>query len=251
MATHADVANRFAQYITPKPNPRDLRGSRMHARFTWTGDKGHLPGVLNSPPSPTSTPYTHLFSHVAFGESYATVIARLVRNNHTESYELWLSERRYSVSTDRHRSLYRSAFVRQCSALGIHPHIYLFTSSAAPRNDISRVAPTLTNTSSVMYAAARRGFHTATRVTALTNQRAAIDVTLRHMTEGIPVQWTAAYAEEIETLRMHRRTIETMLASPETIKAAALGWLALNDIDPPPQHTPAARAHYCSTQPQP
>lgn len=238
MASHADVANRFAQYITPKPNSRDLKGSRMHARFSWTGDRGNLPGVLNSPlNTPLNSPHTHLFSHVAFGESYATVIARLVRNNHTENYELWLSERRYSVSTDRHRSLYRSAFVRQCSALGIHPYVYLFTSSAAPRNDISRVAPTLAQTSSVMYTVARRGFHTATRVTALINQRAAIDVTLRHMTEGVPVQWTSAYAEEIDTLHTHRRTIETMLASPETIKAAALGWLALNDIDPPPQRT--------------
>lgn len=220
MASHADVAQRFAQYLTVPPDvfpksQRNLRGSRMAATFCrmWTT--------------------TNNFVHFAYGESYDTIIARIVLNTHTQAPELWLSERRYSQSTDRHRAMYRAAYVRHCSSLNILPRVYMFTSPHTNRNDPSRLVVASNQVASGMYSAARRGAHTATRELVLTNTRASIDVALRHMTEGISDEHIEPHAESIAMLQAQRRTIETMLASPETIKAAALGWLALNDIAPP------------------
>lgn len=229
MATHADVAQRFAQYLTVPPavfpkNSRALRGSRMHTSCTFP------------PSSDLSLPGNKLFQAVAYGFSYDTCIARLVLNVHTQAPELWLSERRYSQSTDRHRGMYRAAYIRHCSSLNIKPSVFMFTQdSPQNRHDPGRGKTAIMQFATYMTHAARRGAHTATRELFLTNARATINVALRHMTQDIPESITAQqpHAEVIATLTGYLSTIETMLASPETIKAAALGWLALNDIAPP------------------
>lgn len=229
MATHADVAQRFAQYLTVPPavfpkNSRALRGSRMHTSCTFP------------PSSDLSLPGNRLFQPIAYGFSYDTCIARLVLNVHTQAPELWLSERRYSQSTDRHRGMYRAAYIRHCRSLDIHPSVFMFTQdSPQNRHDPGRGKTAIMQFATYMTHAARRGAHTATRELFLTNARATINVALRHMTQDVPESITShhTHAEVIATLTQYLGTIETMLASPETIKAAALGWLALNDIAPP------------------
>lgn len=56
-----------------------------------------------------------VFTCVAEGSSYATVVARLVVNHHTQLSELWVTPVRYSDSTQRHIRKYIDGFVQQFS----------------------------------------------------------------------------------------------------------------------------------------
>jgi hypothetical protein len=50
------------------------------------------------------------FYPLQLGISYRTVVARIMRNSHTKRNELWITPRRYSSSTERHKNYLLSGF---------------------------------------------------------------------------------------------------------------------------------------------
>jgi hypothetical protein len=81
-----------------------------------------------------------------------------------------------------------------------------------------------------MIQAAHRGVHTATRLMALRNIVSHTANAIRHMTVDIPAD--CIDATMVQEFEGYIAMAETMMQTPESIKAAAQGWLALNDITP-------------------
>lgn len=67
----------------------------------------------------------NLFYRVSDGISYQTIVARIMRNVHTKTNELWITPRAYSSSTQRHKAYFASGFAKshgiRCTAPDTNP----------------------------------------------------------------------------------------------------------------------------------
>lgn len=221
MTTHADVARRFGQLVPIDgaiPPYRSLKASRMRVD----------PNTLYS----ISLATQNNFALVAQGYSYDTCVALLMLNKHTKGTELWLHNDGFSQSTRTHKDLYRSAYINQCRALGIEPRIYSAnTGSTITHNQ--RHMPHVHayihgRVEHFMKQAAHKGLHTETRVMALRNIMIHTATAIRHMTQGIPPELIDNTL--VQEFTHYKLMAETMMQTPDKIKAAAQGWLALNDV---------------------
>lgn len=86
-------------------NLKFSKGSRMFAANHAT-PSAHLDDM-------TAIKATNnLFYRVSDGISYQTIVARIMRNVHTKTNELWVTPRPYSSSTQRHKAYFASGFAK-------------------------------------------------------------------------------------------------------------------------------------------
>jgi len=109
-------------------NLKFSKGSRMHA-VNHTLPSPHMDDMI----AIKST--NNLFYRVSDGISYLTIVARIMRNVHTKSNELWITPRYYSSSTQRHKEYFMTGFRKanpnpSPNSTGLsnpqeHPNIYI------------------------------------------------------------------------------------------------------------------------------
>jgi hypothetical protein len=223
MATHDDVARRFGQFMPidgKLTKHRPLKASRMRVE----------PNAL----FPLSMDPNALFRYTAMGISYDTCVALLVYNQHTSHTEIWLHHNSFSPSTRRHKDMYRSAYISQCRATDTEPRIYhtntgsTFNTNLRHHSHMHRYIHG--RVEHYMIQAAHSGVHTATRLQALRNIVNYTSTAIRHMTVDLPAD--CIDTTMVQEFAGYITMAETMMQTPESIKAAAQGWLALNDITP-------------------
>lgn len=210
MATHADIANRFALVLyrlesalkTTPQNP--LHSSTQHTTEIVEGVKNKL-RMLNSDSANMSAviPMQHMIDNGVFyalaqGKSYRTQVAMLVWNDYAKVPELWLDQYHYSQSTQRHESLFRTAYAGYCKHLHTHPHpqrepieprIYTFNlSQMYMPNRTWNVEYTKVEHSvaEFMRHAVKPKLHDATRTMAVQHAITAIDYAVHLMTHEVP-----------------------------------------------------------------
>lgn len=178
MATNQQVAARFASPIeTGKPLTREFNNNR--SATLWTSPDTTMP-------RPPLAPAAH-FTGMSEAYSYATRIARLVRNNYTGHFELWMTPKRYSDTTLRHKTLLLSAF-RSAS----NPATDIYYSTPAGEGYYERDVEVRNNIGTYLlrvrrhlHSAIKPKIHEATRLTEFMNAKHKLEYQLRLATEGI------------------------------------------------------------------
>ena len=212
MATHADIANRFALVLyrlesALKTTPQNPLHSSTQRTTEIIGDVKNKLRMRNSGSANMSAvvPMQHMIDNGVFyalaqGKSYRTQVALLVWNDYAKVPELWIDQYQYSQSTQRHKSLFRTAYAGYCKHLHTHPHphpqrepieprIYTFGlgQSFMPNRtcdvDYTKVERTVAE---FMQHAVKPKLHDATRTMAVQHAITALDYAVHLMTHEVP-----------------------------------------------------------------
>lgn len=205
MATHADVANRFALVLyrlesALKTTPHNPLLSPTFRTAEIVADVKDKLRMLNSSSSNLSAvvPMQHMIDyHGVFyaltqGKSYRTQVAMLVWNDYAKVPELWIDAHYYSSTTQRHKSLFRTAYAGYCKQQQrepIEPRIYTFslsqsfTSNRMYGVEYAKVEREVVN---FMQHAVKPKLHAATRTMAVQHAITALDYAVHMMSHEIP-----------------------------------------------------------------
>ena len=206
MATHADVANRFALVLyrlesALKTTPQNPLHSQTQRTAEIVADVKDKLRMLNSSSSNLSAvvPMEHMIDdHGVFyaltqGKSYKTKVAMLVWNDYAKVPELWIDAHYYSSSTQRHKSLFRTAYAGYCKQQQqrepIEPRIYTFsltqnfTSNRMYDVEYAKVEREVVN---FMQHAVKPKIHDATRTMAVQHAITALDYAVHMMSHEVP-----------------------------------------------------------------
>ena len=205
--SHHDVGIAFGKC-------KSANGSRMTST--------HAAQPLNT----TNAPNPPIFNLQAVGVSYRTVVARVMHNAHTDEHELWITPRRYSSSTQRHKGYLESGFRKE------RPECSIYTTSCIddnlPRHNPYYVKRTLTNINQCLPDVDKPRLREATRRGTLTSCLHSANVAMTNFTRGIPLD-----AIDAPTLYELQHTIDfitTTLQIPDIdeVRAAVRGYLVLS-----------------------
>ena len=212
MATHADVANRFALVLyrlesALKTTPQNPLHSQTQRTAEIVADVKDKLRMLNSSSSNLSAvvPMEHminysggLFYALTQGKSYKTQVAMLVWNDYAKVPELWIDAHHYSSSTQRHKSLFRTAYAGYCKPYyesnapkrePIEARIYTFslsqsfTSNRMYDVEYAKVEREVVN---FMQHAVKPKIHDATRTMAVQHAITALDYAVHMMSHEVP-----------------------------------------------------------------
>lgn len=206
MATHADVANRFALVLyrlesALKTTPQNPLHSQTQRTAEIVADVKDKLRMLNSSSSNLSAvvPMEHrinnsgdVFYALTQGKSYRTRVAMLVWNDYAKVPELWIDAHYYSPTTQRHKSLFRTAYAGYCKQQQrepIEPRIYTFSLSQSftPNRmydvEYAKVEREVVN---FMQHAVKPKIHDATRTMAVQHAITALDYAVHMMSHEVP-----------------------------------------------------------------
>lgn len=173
------------------------------------------------------------FYIVQAGISYRTVVARIARNVHTKRNELWITPRRYSNSTQRHKDYFKTGF-NKANPMGFNnPDIYITpcvdenlnrNSPDHVRNAIGRINADLPDIDKPrLREATRRG----TIASCMDKAKRA----LTNFTHNIPLDMIDA--DTYYDLQSVIGFLHNLTNTPDIdeVRAAVRGYLALNTLD--------------------
>ncbi len=177
MATNQQAAARFASPIeTGKPLTKFYNQTKSST--LWISPQSH---------HLVRTGIASQFEVMAEANSYSTLIARLVRNTYTGHFELWMTPKRYSDTTLRHKTLLLSAF----RSVG-NPDTDIYYSTIAGEGYYERdvevsnnIGKSLFRVRRHLHSAIKPKIHEATRLTEFMNAKHKLEYQLRLATEGI------------------------------------------------------------------
>ena len=213
MATHADVANRFALVLyrlesALKTTPQNLLHSPTHRTAEIIADVKDKLRMLSTGNLSAVVPMEHminysggLFYALTQGKSYKTQVAMLVWNDYAKVPELWIDAHHYSSTTQRHKSLFRTAYAGYCKPYyesnapkgqqrePIEPRIYTFSltqnfmSNRTYGVEYAKVEREVVN---FMQHAVKPKLHDATRTMAVQHAITALDYAVHLMSHEVP-----------------------------------------------------------------
>ena len=216
MATHADVANRFALVLyrlesALKTTPQNPLHSQTQRTAEIVADVKDKLRMLSTDYISAVVPMEHrinnsgdVFYALTQGKSYKTQVAMLVWNDYAKVPELWIDAHHYSSSTQRHKSLFRTAYAGYCKHLRpqeqaqgqqrqqrepIEPRIYTFslsqnfTSNRMYDVEYAKVEREVVN---FMQHAVKPKIHDATRTMAVQHAITALDYAVHLMSHEVP-----------------------------------------------------------------
>jgi hypothetical protein len=173
-----------------------------------------------------------LFTRLAVGVSYSTIVAEHIRNNHTKLNELWITPEYYSTSTQRHIGYFRSGFLK---ANPNHSADNIFVTNA--KNYLSgktreysyfaKVAMEVTN--AALPDVDKPRLRTSTRRGTIVSCINRLDLARRNMTKGIPLN--AVHDDTFMDLMATTHFLEMLQETPDIdeVRAAVRAHLALNN----------------------
>lgn len=174
------------------------------------------------------------FLSLAFVASYNTEIAHLVHNEHTDTRELWVTENRYSSTTDQHmRHLLQGMRAQQ---RGREPTLKEYQFKFNPH--IHRCAWTLLSlalraaTTTCLPNVVKKGVHERTRYAALGEAIDGLERAVHVATDNLPWERLELYsplsAEKVREARELLAMLTPWKQLPVAeLRAAAGGYLAL------------------------
>jgi hypothetical protein len=175
------------------------------------------------------TPSRTQFVVVSEATSYATVIARVVENWHAGRRELWITPKRYSVSTSRHKDHIMSAWNARCRKLDIDPTAVTF--DALDRTNVNHLSYATDILSRLAMINAPR-LRDATRRGVVTSAHHALTRLVRNATHGVdPEQYPSLFANAARVQAHADTLLSFMTLSTDDMRAAVKGFLTLNEIN--------------------
>lgn len=197
-------------------HPKPLKGSRMEVRAS---DLDYVA---------TSFEHKDLFTRLAVGVSYQTIVAEHVLNNHTKHHELWVTPEYYSTSTQRHLSYFRAGFAK---AYGID-NIFVTRAnchlSAKDRADKYYANNAMTITNAALSDVDKPRLRESTRRGTIASCINRLDLARRNMTKGIPLD--AIDDDTFMDLMATTHFLEMLQETPDidAVRAAVNAHIALN-----------------------
>jgi hypothetical protein len=197
-------------------HPKPLKGSRMEVRAS---DLDYVA---------TSFEHKDLFTRLAVGVSYQTIVAEHVLNNHTKHHELWVTPEYYSTSTQRHLSYFRAGFAK---AYGID-NIFVTRAnchlSAKDRADKYYANNAMTITNAALSDVDKPRLRESTRRGTIASCINRLDLARRNMTKGIPLD--AVDDDTFMDLMATTHFLEMLQETPDidAVRAAVNAHIALN-----------------------
>lgn len=173
------------------------------------------------------------FYLVQAGISYRTTIALIMRNVHTKRNELWITPRRYSSSTERHKNYLLSGF-RKSHGISDNWWDDVFYTTAVDdqlwRDDPGYVFGALHSINATLPDVDKPRLREATRRGTLTSCLHKADVAMNNFTRGIPLD--KIYAPALYELQAMIGFLTATLANPDIdeVRAAVRGHLALMEV---------------------
>jgi hypothetical protein len=173
------------------------------------------------------------FYPLQYGISYRTVVARIMRNSHTKRNELWITPRRYSSSTERHKGYLRTGFYK-ANPMGFESDDVFYTSCVddnTQRNNPLYVNDALRRINQDLPDVDKPRLREATRRGTLTSCLHRADVAMRNFTRGIPLD--VIDADTYYDLQAMIGFLTTTLAieNIDEVRAAVRGHLALTETE--------------------
>ena len=169
-----------------------------------------------------------LFTRLAVGVSYSTIVAEHVRNNHTKLNELWITPEYYSTSTQRHIGYFRSGFLKaHHSADNIFVTRANCHLSAKDRADKYYAESAMTIVNSALPDTDKPRLRSATRRGTIVSCINRLDLARRNMTKGIPLD--AVHDDTFMDLMATTHFLEMLQETPDidAVRAAVRAHLAL------------------------
>ena len=206
-------------------------GHDLHHCKLSKGSRMHVVPAAHSSKLVTRTP---LFEVLAYGHSYNTEVATLVRNTHTNMRELWLTPIHHSQSTQRHVGYYRSAFHTwyQRNYPSVKPYDQIFVTRAVG-NSIGRHEPVHAQARYLVCSGTLGDVdiprtREATRRGVLSAVQFRLGVAMRDLTQGVPVDMV--HAPTLYELQDLHAFVTTLIATPDIdeVRAAVRAHIALN-----------------------
>jgi hypothetical protein len=211
--SHATVGKQFGKL-------KACNGSRMGSAFVVS------PGPHNDDMAITAN---KLFYRLQEGISYRTTIAKIMRNVHTKTNELWVTPQHYSSSTERHKGYFRAGFIAAGNSAdnifvtpvidqGLHRH-----HPSVVHNAIGYINNALKDVDKPrLREATRRGtidscIHYAKRI-------------MHNFTHGIPLDELEPVAYYDMQATMDFLTTTQAIADIDEVRAAVKGYLALLEV---------------------
>lgn len=180
--------------------------------------------------SPVFSDTPHNFYAVSAGVSYRTIVARIMRNKHTGRNELWITPRRYSNSTERHKNYMLNGYRKAHQPTDRWFDDVYYTpciDSGQFRNNPDHVYNTIGYINEQLKQVDAPRLREATRRGTLTACLHRADVAMTNFSRNMPldlIDATALY--ELQTMIGF---LTTTLANPsiDEVRAAVKGHLAL------------------------
>lgn len=173
------------------------------------------------------------FYLVQSGISYRTVVARIMRNVHTKRNELWISPRRYSQSTEKHKGYFLNGFRKACSAGDRWWDDVYYTpcvDANLDRNNPDHVLNVIGRINADLPDVDKPRLREATRRGTLASCLLKAEVAMRNFTQDIPLD--AVDAPALYELQTTIGFLTTTMANPniDEVRAAVRGHLALMEV---------------------
>jgi hypothetical protein len=176
----------------------------------------------------------NLFYATIAGVSYRTIVARIQRNTHTGRNELWITPRRYSQSTEKHKGYFLNGF-RKSHGISERWWDDVFYTPCIDhsqwRNNPDHVYNTLGRINADLPDVDKPRLREATRRGTLASCLLKAEVAMRNFTQNIPLD--AVDAPALYELQTTIGFLTTTMANPniDEVRAAVRGHLALNTLE--------------------
>lgn len=197
---------------------KPCKGSRMEVRVS---DPDYVAKSIDC---------NDLFTRIAVGISYSTIVAEHVRNNHTKLNELWITPQYYSTSTQRHIGYFRSGFLKAHHSAD---NIFITRAnchlSAKDRADKYYAKNAMTITNAALPDVDKPRLRESTRRGTIASCINRLDLARRNMTKGIPLD--AIDDDTFMDLMATTHFLEMLQETPDIdeVRAAVRAHLALNN----------------------
>lgn len=198
-------------------HPKPLKGSRMEVRAS---DLDYIA---------SSFELKDLFTRLAVGVSYTTIVAEHVLNNHTKQHELWISPQYYSTSTQRHLGYFRSGFAKVYGTDNIFVTNANCHLSAKDRADKYYAKNAMTIVDATLPDVDKPRLRETTRRGTIASCITRLDLARRNMTKGIPLD--AIDSDTFYNLQGMTHFLEMLQETTDIdeVRAAVNAHIALNN----------------------
>lgn len=162
------------------------------------------------------------------GISYRTVVARIMRNVHTKRNELWITPRRYSQSTEKHKGYFLNGYRK---SHGINDVYYTpCVDQNLDRHNPDHVYNTLGRINADLPDIDKPRLREATRRGTIASCLLKAEVTMRNFTQNIPLD--AVDAPALYELQTMIGFLTSLRDNPDIdeVRAAVRGHLALMEV---------------------
>lgn len=161
---------------------------------------------------------------VCAGISYRTTVARIVANEHTGQNELWITPRRYSSSTERHKGYFLSGYNKK---IGGSVYVTTCVDDGLFRNDKMYAEYALSIVKATLAEVNLPRLREATRRGTIAACLHRLDVAIRNFSHDVPVP--SAYVDTLKEMQEVQSYLRVVQAEPsiDAVRASVAGFLAL------------------------